>query len=130
MNEICLHCHLLYFSSIILSFGHCESATQFIKYAPKSWTESSVFQIKMVLSCTDWKEKRKWIFTTLRSPVPKINRTKMGIRQLALINFGKEITSLENTPWTSNLLFFAVSQGRFGVLLNVYAHEKVIKSRF
>ena len=22
MNEICLHCHLLYFSSIILSFGH------------------------------------------------------------------------------------------------------------
>ena len=25
MNEICLHCHLLYFSSIILSFGQCES---------------------------------------------------------------------------------------------------------
>ena len=24
MNEICLHCHLLYFSSIILSFGHCD----------------------------------------------------------------------------------------------------------
>ena len=24
MNEICLHCHLLYYSSIILSFGHCE----------------------------------------------------------------------------------------------------------
>ena len=23
MNEICLYCHLLYFSSIILSFGHC-----------------------------------------------------------------------------------------------------------
>ena len=23
MNEICLHCHLLYFSSIILNFGHC-----------------------------------------------------------------------------------------------------------
>ena len=23
MNEICLHCHLLYFSSIILSFGQC-----------------------------------------------------------------------------------------------------------
>jgi hypothetical protein len=23
MNEICLHCHLLYFSSIILSFEHC-----------------------------------------------------------------------------------------------------------
>ena len=23
MNEISLHCHLLYFSSIILSFGHC-----------------------------------------------------------------------------------------------------------
>jgi hypothetical protein len=23
MNEICLHCHLLYFFSIILSFGHC-----------------------------------------------------------------------------------------------------------
>ena len=22
MNEICFHCHLLYFSSIILSFGH------------------------------------------------------------------------------------------------------------
>ena len=24
INEICLHCHLLYFSSIILSFGQCE----------------------------------------------------------------------------------------------------------
>ena len=24
MNEICLHCHWLYFSSIILSFGRCE----------------------------------------------------------------------------------------------------------
>jgi hypothetical protein len=24
MNEICLHCHWLYFSSIILSFGQCE----------------------------------------------------------------------------------------------------------
>ena len=23
MNEICLHCHLLYFFSIILSFEHC-----------------------------------------------------------------------------------------------------------
>ena len=38
-------------------------------------------------------------FTTLRSPVPKINRTKMGIRQLALINFGKEIISPSTTPW-------------------------------
>jgi hypothetical protein len=27
MNEICLHCHLFYFSSIILSFGHCVSSS-------------------------------------------------------------------------------------------------------
>ena len=30
MNEICLHCHLFYFSSIILSFGQCGSDDQFL----------------------------------------------------------------------------------------------------
>ena len=33
MNEIYLHCHLLYFSSIILSFGHC-ALYEKIRYTP------------------------------------------------------------------------------------------------
>ena len=33
MNEICLHCHLLYFFSIILSFGHYQRTLEAAKQA-------------------------------------------------------------------------------------------------
>ena len=32
MNEICLHCHLLYFSSIVLSFGQCVPCVHVTKF--------------------------------------------------------------------------------------------------
>ena len=46
MNEICLHCHLLYFSSIILSFGQCVR-----------WARLSIitFIIKYVVSATRYR---------------------------------------------------------------------------
>ena len=61
MNEICLHCHLLYFSSIILTFGQCvmdcRPVVRFSFYACCHGSAYSVNSIKrtVLLIETFWK---------------------------------------------------------------------------